>query len=608
MELPDARTAAANKETGIDAFSLKGFCSWRNFAVLLLVCALSLWIDLRGITTGLPSAERLEVSLGGAAAMEKKLPEIRAAMTAGLGNRSEFLEKSNADNFRQLAYFSPYFDQLRTFNPDEFFTFKVLKNMAENRTINPGYYIYGPFYFYQVGASLAFCRITGIIDSVKAPSHYLTHPEEFARFFLCGRIFTALMATLAVAVTFLIGYRIGRLPLAAFAASLLAFIPLFSLAAKFIKADIITVFWSSLVILFAVPVLERSNWIYYILSGICIGLSAGCKYPAAINASYLVMFHLLRRYPEIRNGQKWVVRDDLKLVAAGGISIIAFLVCCPPVILDWVTFSSDLQWTQSVARVGDISGNILESIMCYSYDALFYTVGIPGFIAIAGGLILCILKPGKVWIGMFPAILLFLFVASRGSDTSDAYMLPAYIPLCLMAGRFVFYPKNRMLASTAAVLIIIGTFSYSLAYANVARGENVRMTAAKWVNQNIREGSVLGSLLYPVGYRLPMVSPEKYHLVNFKIDGFKAFEKADYYLNTSFDWDGQNWLGRVVYGEETSFMPWTEKVIDFENVPRAFFGLLPLNRNHRLNHYFEVVSPVISIYKNTNNTAKPEGK
>ena len=50
MELPDERTAAESKETGIDAFSLKGFCSWRNFAMPLLVCGLSLWINLRGIT------------------------------------------------------------------------------------------------------------------------------------------------------------------------------------------------------------------------------------------------------------------------------------------------------------------------------------------------------------------------------------------------------------------------------------------------------------------------------------------------------------------------------------------------------------------------------
>jgi hypothetical protein len=251
--------------------------------------------------------------------------------------------------------------------------------------------------------------------------------------------------------------------------------------------------------------------------------------------------------------------------------------------------------------------NMFESMVSYSYDALFYTVGIPGFIAIAGGLILCICKPGKIWIGMFPGILLFLFVASKGADTSDAYLLPAYIPLCLMAGRFVFYPKNLVFSSTAAVLVIIGTFSYSLAYANIASAENVRTTAAKWINRNIPAGSVIGSSLYPVSYRVAMVSPEKYRLVNSQIDGQKIFEQADYYVQSSFDWSSQSCPRRFIYGEEAAIAPWSVKVIDFENVPRAFFGLLPLKRNHRMNHYFEVVAPVISIYKNTN-TAKPEGK
>ena len=607
MDLQKMPVAAENKEPCRDAFSLKGFCKWRNFAMLFLVCALSLWINLRGITTGLPSAERLDISLGGIEAMEKKIPDIRDAMASGLGERSEFLDKKNPDNFKQLAAFSPYLDQLRTYNPDEFFTFKVFKNMKDNRTINPGYYIYGPFYFYQVGAALAFCRVTGIINSVKSPSYYLAHPEEFAIFFLCGRVFTALMATMAVGVTFLIGYRIGRLPMAAFAASLLAFIPLFSLAAKFIKADSITVFWTSLVILFAIPVLVRSNWIYYVLSGICIGLAAGGKYPAAVSASYLVMFHLLRRYPEIRKSGQWIVRDDFKLAAAGVISIATFLLVCPPVILDWARFSGDLKWVQSVAREGSITENIFDALMSYSHDAFFFTVGIPGFIAILGGLILCVIKPEKIWVGMFPGILLFLFVASRGSDTSDAYMLPAYIPLCLMATRFMFYPKKRALTSTLAALVLISTFSYSLAYANIAAGENIRTAAARWINENIPAHSVLGSPLYPVGYRLPMVSPEKYRLVNLKLDGYRTFSAADYYVYSSFDWESQNWLGRTVYGEKMVLPAHVEKVIVFENVPYAFFGLLPLHRNHRLNHYFEVVSPVISIYKNIH-PAKSEAK
>ena len=574
--------------------------------MLFLICGLSLWINLRGITIGLPSAERLDVALGGAAVMEKKLPEIRAAVAAGLGTRSEFLQKANPDNFRQLAYFSPYFDQIRTFNPDEFYIFKALRNMSETKSINPGCYIYGPFYVYQIGASLAVGRATGVIGPVKDSFYYLLHPEEFAPFFLCGRVLSALMSTLTVAVAFLIGYRIGRLPLAAFSSALLAFIPLFSLASKFIKADCITTFWTSLVILFAVPLLVRSNWMYYILSGICVGLSAGCKYPAALNASYLIMFHLMRRCPEICAGGKKIVRDDWKLVAAGGSSILAFLLVCPSVILDWKTFSGDLKWIESVSREGSIVINVYESLINYSYDAMFYTVGIPGVIAIAGGLILCLCKPEKIWVGMFPAVLCFLVIAGMGSDTSDAYLLPAYIPLCLMAGRFVFYPKKQIFCSAAAIIIIISTFSYSLAYANVAMAENVRTTAAKWINRNIPEGSTLGSLLYPVSYRTPMVGPEKYHLVNLQVDGFKAFEKADYYLQSSFDWDGQNWYGRAFFGERTPFMPWTVKIIEFENVPLAFFGLLPLNRNHRLNHYFEVVSPVITIYKNEGNY--PRGK
>jgi hypothetical protein len=78
-------------------------------------------------------------------------------------------------------------------------------------------------------------------------------------------------------------------------------------------------------------------------------------------------------------------------------------------------------------------------------------------------------------------------------------------------------------------------------------------------------------------------------------------------LYSTFDWESQNWLGRTVYGEKMVLPAHVEKVIVFENVPYAFFGLLPLHRNHRLNHYFEVVSPVISIYKNIH-PAKSEAK
>jgi hypothetical protein len=40
------------------------------------------------------------------------------------------------------------------------------------------------------------------------------------------------------------------------------------------------------------------------------------------------------------------------------------------------------------------------------------------------------------------------------------------------------------------------------------------------------------------------------------------------------------------------------KIKEFQYVPRAFFGLLPLTREHRLNLYFEVICPTMLVYKN----------
>lgn len=581
----------------INNFSLHGFFRWQNFAWLILLFLLSLWINCRGITVGLPSRERLEISLGGAAAVEKNLPVIRESLSNGIGQRSEFIDKTCGENFKQLAELSPYLDQVRSANPDEFMVFKVLANMHKNRTIITGTYIYGPFFFYQIGASLVIGKILGIIDTAHPATYFLCNPDKFASYFLCGRLLSALFGALTIGVVFLIGYRIGRLPLAVLAAGILAFIPLFSLAAKFIKADSPLMFWTSLTIFFAVPVIDSAKWRFYILTGVCIGLSTATKYPAAVNASFLVMFHLLRRFSEFKKCHK-LINDDWKLIVAGLIAVSAFLLSSPPVLLDWRTFWYDLSWIQSVSRDGSQVFNILDSLICYLYDAFFYTVGIPGTIAVVVGLIFALVKPEKIWLGMFPGIILYLFIASRGLATSDAYMLPAYIPLCLMAGRAINAIPWQFLKRIAGGIVIVGTFSYSYAYTDAALAENSRITAINWINSNIPAGSSLGTVWYPVNYRVPMVSPERYRLVNLKTDGTKAFSDADYFLDSSYEWLAKDFLSRIRYGDEELISPGIIKIKEFEYVPRAFFGLLPLTREHRLNLYFEVICPKMLVYKN----------
>ena len=110
--------------------SFKGFFSKWNIIILILIICSSLWLNFRGITNGLPSEERFKLSIGNKENVEKILPEIKAFRAKKNILRSEFLDKSDRSNFIKLARFSPYFDSIRSINPDEFYVLKTLSGMV----------------------------------------------------------------------------------------------------------------------------------------------------------------------------------------------------------------------------------------------------------------------------------------------------------------------------------------------------------------------------------------------------------------------------------------------------------------------------------------------
>lgn len=580
--------------------SFKGFFSKWNIIILALILCISLWLNFRGISNGLPSAERFNLSIGDRKNVEKILPEITAFRNRKNIIRSEFLDKDDRSNFVELARFSPYFDSMRSTNPDEFYTLKTLSGMASRRDINPRNYIYGPFYFYQAGASLAAAKVTGYLPPQTDLNYYLLNPEKFVPFYMSGRILCTIYGTLAVFVTFLIGYRIGKTPLAAFAAAFLAFMPLVVLASKTLKADAPTLFWTSMVLLFSLPLLERAKFRDYLLTGICIGLAAGCKYPAVLTASYPIMFHLLRKSSYFKKDnfalKNFCTKEELILVGAGAVSFAVFVVVCPSFILDHRTFMQDLNWIASISRSGSVIYNMFVTFVCLCYDSIFYTLGLPGFIAIAAGIIFAIVKPEKVWLGMLPMTALFLFLTSKGLPTSDAYLMPAFVPIVLMSGRAILSFKKVWVKSTLAAVVLISVFSYARGWNNVLAAENVRVSALRWINANIPNGSSIATLRYPVLYRVPVPNPVRYKLVSEQIEG-KGALNADYYLNSSFQWESPSLMDYIRGKDIEQAPPGFEKLIELENQPRVYFGLLELKHPHRINLYFETASPRIILYK-----------
>ena len=130
----------------------------------LLVAIVSIAVTGWGITLGLPSSQRLESIFPNRAELEEKSQELAGFIAKGGGERSEFLERDTLDNFGELARYSPYLDMVRSYNPDEFHTFKVLARMYRDRTILPGSYAYGNFYFYQMAPPLGIGYMLGALN------------------------------------------------------------------------------------------------------------------------------------------------------------------------------------------------------------------------------------------------------------------------------------------------------------------------------------------------------------------------------------------------------------------------------------------------------------
>ena len=482
-----------------------------------------------------------------------------------------------------------------SFHPDEQFTLKALASMAKRRSIKPESYIYSPFFYYQIGAALLAGRITGYIPSETSVDYFLVHPDRFRPVYLCGRILCAIYGVLAVLVVYLTARRLTpRYGQAFFAAALVACLPLVVLSAKFIKPETPTLFWTALVLYFSIGVFRRGSWKDYLLAGVCVGLAGGSKYPAVFSCLYVILYHASRRKRDFQL-KKLFTKDDLKLLGAGGVAGIAFLLLNPTIMVDLSRFLGDLQWIKSVARDGNWLFNIADSFMLYCYDAFFYTMGYAAFIVMLAGVVYSCVKPRLIYLAMLPVVFIFIWLAAQGLF-AEAYMIPAYVPLSLLASRAIYAIAKKSFRHAAATIILVMTFAWSWAWLDSATHENARISAVRWVNENIPAGAKIATERYPVSYRVPMLDPKRYKIVIQDIDGDDAAAKADYYINTSFQWLNVPFYERYAgIADEKAPFDNFEKIKTFEYIPKVL-NMIPLKRRCRITHYMEVVAPVINIY------------
>lgn len=195
---------------------------------LSFICALYVILSCIGITWGLPSRKNDPHLFGGGKAWSgekiyqlahaaEKLSAARIESTGAdvdieapgpamhEGTEPVLLTGTQEDVARiYLRY------RLYTYQPDEMITMMALAGMKPGELrLDPRLYQYGGLFIYPVGALIKFCGILSMIDVRSDLVYYLDNPDEFGKFYVVARSYSAAWGLAGVLVVFALTRRIA---------------------------------------------------------------------------------------------------------------------------------------------------------------------------------------------------------------------------------------------------------------------------------------------------------------------------------------------------------------------------------------------------------------
>lgn len=102
--------------------------------------------------------------------------------------------------------------RLYSYQPDEMITMMALAGMSPGGfNFDPRLYQYGGLFIYPVGALIKLCGWLGLIDVRNDVIHYLDHPDEFGKFYVVARAYSAAWGLLGVLTVYAIArHLVGR--------------------------------------------------------------------------------------------------------------------------------------------------------------------------------------------------------------------------------------------------------------------------------------------------------------------------------------------------------------------------------------------------------------
>ena len=99
--------------------------------------------------------------------------------------------------------------RLQSHQPDEFINFAAIAGMGSRRDLDPRLYQYGGLWLYPLAGLLGAAHVVGYVELTGDLAFYLDNPDEFGRFYVVARLYSAAWGAVAAAAVFVLVRRLS---------------------------------------------------------------------------------------------------------------------------------------------------------------------------------------------------------------------------------------------------------------------------------------------------------------------------------------------------------------------------------------------------------------
>jgi len=485
-----------------------------------------------------------------------------------------------------LRFYNLNWDEGHFFHPDERNIASAVSRIHFFNQLDPKFFAYGslPIYLYRV-----------IGEGLRSITQNPKWVSSWGDINLIGRGVSAFLSTLTIVLVFFLAKKIWNEKIALLASFFTAFTPSLIQTAHYGVTESIIVFWLFIIYLFSLEIAKKPTLKNYSKIGLVLGLACATKVSAISFLIVPVIAHFSSHFKYLKRHLYFL----LSLLA----SFLTFAVFSPYVFLDKQKFLESMNYESGVAtgRLKVVYVLQFEKTLPYLFQIknFFWQMGPVALLGILGTVALLISalknKDKKILILLSFPIIYFAYVGSWHTKFIR-YMVPVLPFLAISSSWFLYKIKKKwqIVGKSLILIFCLSSFLWSIAFFSIYTREQTRITASRWIYQNILPDSKILTEHWDDGLPIPL-PPKKPG--EYKIEQLTIYEednrgKIEYYAEKLSENDYIFINSRRLYG---TLMYLPEKYpITSRYYKLLFSGRLGYNKIAEFSSYPEILGVKIN--------------